>query len=138
MDNEFFPCRACVCWALRRASRAISQHFEQSLRGTGLRITQFSLLAMLAQTGPLPVSILATKLGVERTTLTRNLRPLQARGLIRSISEEADQRVHRVELTPAGRAAARKALPAWKRAQSGAGPTLRRFKLDDLLKTERA
>src|SRR5215831_11249476 len=98
-DPRFAPCRECVCSALRRASRAVTRHYERAFRGTGLRATQFSILAMLSQTGPLPVSILAEKLGLERTTLARNLRPLEARNLLRSRQVRADQRVRRVELT---------------------------------------
>ena len=133
-DSEFFACRGCVCSALRRAGRAVTQHFERSFRGTGLRATQFSLLALLAQTGPLPVSVLAGKLGLERTTLTRNLRPLAAMGLVRVGSVEVDQRVRRIELTAEGRAAARKALAAWRAAQASVGPILDRLKLKSLLK----
>src|SRR5271154_4018440 len=103
-DAEFSACRGCVCSALRRASRVVTQHFERSFRGTGLRSTQFSLLAVLTQTGPLPMSALAAMLGLERTTLTRNLRPLQTKGLVRFGSVASDQRVHRVELTSDGRA----------------------------------
>jgi DNA-binding MarR family transcriptional regulator len=136
MDPDFVDCRGCVCSALRRASRVVTQHFERSFRGTGLRSTQFTLLALLTQTGPLPVSRLASMLGVERTTLTRNLRPLKERGLVSFGSVEGDERVHRIELTADGRAAARKGLAAWRRAQKGAGPILRRLNLENLLKAE--
>jgi DNA-binding MarR family transcriptional regulator len=134
--SSFAPCRSCVCAGLRAASRAVTQHFERHFRGSGLRGTQFSVLAMLAQTGPLPMSILARQLGLERTTLTRNLRPLLTRGFIKSTTGEdgkrADGRVRRVELTPAGRAAAKKALPRWQRAQDSVGPVLKRWGLDGL------
>ena len=135
---DFLPCRECVLSSLRRASRAVTRHYERAFRGTGLHATQFSLLAMLVQTGPLPVSALAEHLGLERTTLTRNLRPLEAKGLVRSRGAEGDQRVRRVEVTPKGSAAARKALAAWGTAQAGVEPILRRLKLDDLLPAFRA
>ena len=128
-NSEFAVCRDCTCSALRRASRAVTQHFERSFRGTGLRATQFSLLSTLALTGPIPLSGLAAKIGAERTTLSRGLTLLSKRGLIRLNSTNADQRVHRIELTPAGHAAARKALPAWRRAQDGVGPILKRLNL---------
>ncbi len=114
-DPEFLACRGCVCAALRRASRAVTQHYERSFRGTGLRATQFSLLTVLTQTGPQALSALAAEAGLERTTLTRNLRLMQAKGLVRVRSIDADQRVRRVELTRTGRAAAAKGLPAWRR-----------------------
>ena len=81
-DPAFLACRHCPCDALRRASRAVTQHYERAFRGTGLRGTQFTLLAVLTQTGPVPVSSLASEAGLERTTLTRNLRLLQDKGFV--------------------------------------------------------
>src|SRR2546425_7586513 len=101
-DPTFLACRGCACWRLRQASRAVTRHYERALRGRGLRATQFSLLALLTQTGPLTVSELAAKLGVERTTLTRNLRPLETKGFAHTLTTAADQRVRRVELNPPG------------------------------------
>ena len=112
----------------------MTRHYERALRRRGLQATQFSLLALLTQTGPPTVSELATKLGIERTTLTRNLRPLEAKRFLHTMTTETDQRVRRVELTPAGRAAAAKALPAWQQAHASVAPVLRRWKLENLLK----
>ena len=134
-DPSFLACRGCACWRLRQASRTVTRHYERALRGRGLRATQFSLLALLTQTGPLTVSELAAKLGVERTTLTRNLRPLETKGFVHTMTTETDQRVRRVELTAAGRAAAAKALPAWQQAHASVAPILRRWKLETLLKS---
>ncbi len=131
-DPDFLACRNCPCAALRRASRAVTQHYERHFRGSGLRGTQFTLLAVLTQTGPMPVSGLASEAGLERTTLTRNLRLLQARGFVRVQSTDVDQRVRRVELTRAGRAAAARGLPVWRKAQQSVGPILRRFRLVEL------
>lgn len=132
-DPGFADCRSCVCAALRRASRAVTQHFERSFRGSGLRATQFSLLAVLTQTGPLPLSGLAAQVGLERTTLTRNLRLLEARGLVRLQQIEGDQRVRRVEMTRAGYAAAVRGMAAWRKAQVGLAPILRPYNLENLL-----
>jgi DNA-binding MarR family transcriptional regulator len=126
-DPEFAECRTCLCSALRRAGRAVTHHYESAFRGSGMRATQFNILATLTQTGPVTMSELAGYLGLERTTLTRNLRPLESRGWVRATSDEADLRRRRVELTAKGRAAAARALPAWRRAQAGAGPVLARF-----------
>ncbi len=93
-----------------------------------MRGTQFTVLATLIQTGPLPMTRLAGMLGLERTTLTRNLKPLARAGLI-GVGEESDRRVRLVEITPAGEAAARAALPIWKRAQASVGKVLARFDL---------
>jgi len=133
MSHSIFePCRDCACTALRKASRAVTQHYDASLRGTGLRTTQFTVLSTLAQTGPMPVSKLATFLGMERTTLTRNLGPLEQRGLVSIDSGDADARVRQVSITAAGEAAARHSLPAWKKAQGSVAPLLKRFGLTDI------
>ena len=115
-ETEFRECALCTCFAARRAARAITQHYDRHLRPTGLRTTQFTLLTVLALGGPLPLTRAADRLGMERTTLTRNLRPLLARGLV---TEEAsgDRRVRTLAITRPGIAAARAALPRWREAQ---------------------
>jgi DNA-binding MarR family transcriptional regulator len=75
----------------------------------------------------LTMSELAEVLGLERTTLTRNLRPLESKGWVRALSDDADLRRRRIELTAKGRAAAAKALPLWRRAQASVGPVLARY-----------
>ena len=103
--SPFHACRHCSCSALRRASRAVTQHYEACFRGTGLRATQFTLLASLAQTGPLPMSLLASRLGLERTSLTRNLRPLERKGFVETLTDD-DRRIRRIKITKRGEAAA--------------------------------
>jgi DNA-binding MarR family transcriptional regulator len=118
-DIDFIATRRCVCAAARRKSRELTRAFEKAMRGSGVRGAQFSLLATLVQTGPMPTARLADFLGLERTTLTRNLRPLIRDGLVR-IDEDEDRRVHKVAITPAGEAGARRAFPFWKKAQDAA------------------
>ena len=89
------------------------------MRGSGMRGPQFTLLATLVQTGPLPTTRLADLLGLERTTLTRNLSPLVRKGLVR-IDGGEDRRVRKVAITRAGEEAARQAFPFWKKAQDAA------------------
>jgi len=125
----FEPCQECACIALRKASRAVTQHYEAQFRGSGLRVTQFTILSMLAQMKPQPISKLASFLGMERTTLTRNLGPLERRGLVKFIGDD-DARVRRVTITPAGEAAARESLPAWKKAHSTVPRLLTKLGLD--------
>ncbi len=129
--SPFLDCRSCICSALRRASRAVTQHYEASFRGTGMRATQFTLLATLAQTGPLSLSALATLLGLERTTLTRNLGPLEKKGYVSSVADD-DQRVRRVVITKKGENAALGALDAWKQAQRTVGVVLDRAGVKEL------
>jgi DNA-binding MarR family transcriptional regulator len=130
--ETFRECRECLCFAARWAARAVTQHFDRHLRPTGLRVTQFSMLARLAQTGPMPINRLASQMGLERTTLTRNLQPMVAKRWI-SVTEDADRRVHNVEITTKGRAAAREALPAWRKAQASARDRLGELHLDALI-----
>jgi DNA-binding MarR family transcriptional regulator len=118
-EVDFVACRSCVCAAARRRARALTRAFEKAMRGSGLRGAQFSLLATLVHTGPLPTTRLADLQGLERTTLTRNLRPLVRDGLVR-IDEGADRRVHKVAITPKGEEAARRAFPFWRQAQDAA------------------
>jgi DNA-binding MarR family transcriptional regulator len=115
-NPDFLECESCLCFAARRAARAISQHYERVMRGSGLRITQFTLLTVLVRAGKLPLSEVAEHLGMERTTLTRNLRPLLAKGHV-TIEEGEDRRVKKIEITPQGMAALKAALPQWRKAQ---------------------
>jgi DNA-binding MarR family transcriptional regulator len=121
--NPFLPTRECICSTLRRATRALTQHYEVHFRGSGLRGTQFTILATLAQTGPIPSTRLARHLGVERTTLTRNLKPLEDRSLI-TISAGEDARIRQIAITKQGTDLALKLLPLWQEAQKSAGKIL--------------
>jgi len=116
---NFAETRQCACSAARRKSRELTRFYEHSMRGTGLRAAQFTLLATLIQTGPTPTTRLADFLGLDRTTLTRNLRPLHRDGHV-TIEDGADRRVHKVGITAKGAEAAERAYPAWRRAQDAA------------------
>jgi DNA-binding MarR family transcriptional regulator len=118
-EVDFVACRQCVCSAARRRSRDLTRAFEKAMRGAGMRGTQFTLLATLVQTGPIPTTRLAALQGLERTTLTRNLRLLVRDGFVQ-IDEGEDRRVRKVAITPAGEEAARRAYPFWKKAQDAA------------------
>jgi DNA-binding MarR family transcriptional regulator len=130
--------RECVCANLRRATRAVTKLYDDALKPTGLKITQFGLLSSLMAMGSSTLSELAAELQVDRTTLTRNLEILQARGLV--VSEEgADRRERQLSLSDKGFSAVRTAYPLWQAAQirateiagrtnwNTAAPTLRRL-----------
>jgi DNA-binding MarR family transcriptional regulator len=116
---DFVACRQCACSAARRRSRELTRFYDRAMRGSGLRASQFNLLATLIQTGPVPATRLADFLGLDRTTLTRNLRPLVRDGLI-IVEEGADRRVHNAAITAKGEEAARNAFPSWRKAQDAA------------------
>jgi DNA-binding MarR family transcriptional regulator len=118
-EIDFADTRQCACSAARRKSRELTRFYERSMRGSGLRASQFSLLATLIQTGPMAATRLADFLGLERTTLTRNLRPLLRDGHV-TIENAEDRRIHKVAVTPKGVEAASAAFPFWRKAQDAA------------------
>jgi DNA-binding MarR family transcriptional regulator len=107
----------CACFNVRRAARIVTQYYDEALEPSHLRITQFSLLASLVRLGPSSLTSLADALGMDRTTLTRNLRPLEHAKLI-VMDTGVDRRTHLVRLTEQGRQAVKEALPLWKQAQA--------------------
>ncbi|MES1023498.1 MarR family winged helix-turn-helix transcriptional regulator [Gloeocapsa sp. BRSZ] len=107
----------CTCFNLRKASRVITQLFDQVLQPSGILANQFTLLAALSVAESVSITRLAQELVMDRTTLTRNLKPLEREGLIR-IEPGQDQRVRVVSLTQKGQAALAKALPLWQQAQA--------------------
>ena len=107
----------CIHFSLRKASRAVTQHYDAILQPTGLRGTQFSILSVISYLGQVSISDLADRLVMDRTTLTRNLKPLDKNGLV-EVSPGEDRRVKIVKLTPTGCNALKKALPYWEEAQS--------------------
>jgi DNA-binding MarR family transcriptional regulator len=108
---------ACVCGRMRRASRALTQLYDDAMAPAGLRVTQFSLLRTLAQHGSMRVTALAAAALLDRTALTRTLEPLVARRLV-TVRAGADARTREVALTRSGAAALRAATPYWEGAQA--------------------
>ena len=107
----------CANANLRRATRAVTQMYDGYLAPSGLQATQFMLLSACAKAGPVTLSALAEALVMDRTTLTRNLRPLQARGLVK-VAPGDDRRVRMVTLSEKGYSALARALPLWQEAQT--------------------
>ncbi len=115
----------CTCFGLRKAARAVTQMYDRALKPSGLRATQLSLLFAAERAGPRGIGELAELLVMDRTTLTRNLKPLLDRGLLENI-EGADRRRRLIGITPAGREAMAQALPYWREAQLRMAGTLGR------------
>jgi len=112
----------CTCFALRKLARTVSRLYDQHLAKVGLKTTQYSLLKNAAREA-LPVAELAARLAIERTTLTRNLKPLIDAGWI-ALMPGADSRQRIVTVTAAGRDKARSARQAWCAAQTELERTL--------------
>jgi DNA-binding MarR family transcriptional regulator len=123
---------ACVCGRLRRAARALTQLYDDTMAPSGLRITQFSLLRTLARNGPQRITELASLLLLDRTALSRNLEPLAAEGLVR-IAAGRDARTREVSLTRAGETALARATPFWQRAQVQVSRQIGKQNIDTLV-----
>jgi DNA-binding MarR family transcriptional regulator len=106
----------CACSNVRKAARAVTQLYDDVLQPIGLRSTQFTLLVAAALAGEASVTQLSQALVMDRTTLARNLKPLEIQGLL-TIGEGTDRRRHLVQLTERGRQALASALPYWEQAQ---------------------
>jgi DNA-binding MarR family transcriptional regulator len=106
----------CVCLALRRAARALTQSYDHVLRAHHLRITQLPILVAASRHDAVPLAQLAERLGMDRTTLLRNVRPLVKRRLIDAGPAPGSRRTE-IRITPSGRALLARAYPDWKRAQ---------------------
>jgi DNA-binding MarR family transcriptional regulator len=109
--------KGCTCFRLRRTSRRMTQIYDAHLAAVGLTLTQYSLLAHLVRIEPPSIHGLADIMGMDRTTLSRNLKPLLARELVMQ-KTCADRRSRRIALTETGEALWGQAKPLWRAAQN--------------------
>src|SRR5437762_9475584 len=107
----------CACASLRRAARAVTQIYDDALRSTGLRATQFTLLQVLGRRGELTQADIGDFLAVDSTTLSRTLRPLESKGWIRARAGD-DRRERHWSLTSSGERKLDAATPAWEASQA--------------------
>ena len=112
----------CNCLALRQAARHVTQFYDQFLAPSGLRATQYSILARLQRKGPMTINALAAELVMDRTTLGRNILPLERDGLIAVGPGKSDRRSKELRLTGEGIARFRAALKAGRARSSGSKP----------------
>jgi len=108
----------CNCLAIRQASRHVSQFYDQLFAPVGLRATQFAILSRLGRDGPMTINALAAALVMDRTTLGRNILPLQRDGLIEIAASPADRRRRELRLSEAGVEKQRQASECWAVAQT--------------------
>ncbi len=106
----------CACTRVRRTGRALTRLYDEALAPSGLRVTQYAVLATLGRSGPIAVGRLAEELALDRTTLTRALGPLQREGLVR-VDQGEDRRRRLVRLTEAGGETLERARPLWRQEQ---------------------
>lgn len=106
----------CACFNIRKAARQLTQQYDEALQPVGLRSTQFSMLAVISHVETATVTMLADYLAMDRTTLTRNLKPLDKQGLILTVPGE-DRRSRMISLSKTGLAKLKEAIPLWKKTQ---------------------
>lgn len=106
---------ACLCLHVQRAARALARRFDDALRPVGLTNGQFSLMMSLNRPEPPDMAAVASLLGMDRTTLTAALKPLQRRRLLKVTVDPADRRSRVMTLTPKGRRLLARTVPVWRR-----------------------
>lgn len=126
--SKLDECRDCVCLALRTAARRVTQGYDSALAGTGLRVTQFSLLVMVHHLKTPTMKTLAGMLDSDPTTITRNVQGLTRRRLL-TLLPSRDLRERKVALTKQGEAILLRALPNWREAQNRVVASLSRTEL---------
>lgn len=109
---------ACHCIGMRKATRRITQYYDDRLAPSGLRTTQFSILQLIRSAEAISVRDLAEQLDLDRTTAGKNLQPLLRTGHIEIVKSAGDARFHVISLTAKGKTALAKAAPLWNEAQS--------------------
>ena len=124
--------RRCACATIRRTDRILTQFYDEILAPSGLYITQFTTLATIAEAAPVTINHLAEIMGMDRTTLSRNLELLAKQHLVR-LEEGQDRRMRLVLLTQEGEQALRRALPLWQEAQARIERALGRERFEGLL-----
>ncbi|HDS1734403.1 MULTISPECIES: MarR family winged helix-turn-helix transcriptional regulator [Pseudomonas] len=123
----------CICTHLRRAARGVSRHYDEALAGFGINVAQFSLLRHLQRLDQPSITSLAEAMGLDRSTLGRNLKVLEADGLV-ALADGTDQRNRVVVLTAAGKSRVADAQPAWEQAQLGLIEQLGEGQRDELVR----
>jgi DNA-binding MarR family transcriptional regulator len=118
MRSDKHTSGACNCHALRAAARHVTQAYDQFLAPAGLRTTQFAILAKLKRNGPLTINALAEEMVMDRTTLGRNILPLERDGLIRIAPAASDRRAKELHLTRAGEQRFHAGRRGWAAAQA--------------------
>ena len=121
--TDYMACAGCFCLASRQAARKITRLYDSHMQESGVRATQFTILSQLMLRGEMPIGKLAGILGMERTTLTRNLTLLEQRKWI-SIKAGDDPRSRMIGITAQGRGIVRRGFPYWSKAQAQVGKML--------------
>lgn len=128
----------CLCLHLQRAARTLARLFDEALRPLGLTNQQFSLLMSLNRPEPPPIGPVASLLGMDRTTLTAALKPLERRGLVTISTSDKDRRSRLLAITPEGIALLAEAVPIWRSTHDAVDERLGEAEPERLRQTLRA
>ena len=120
---DYMAAAGCFCLASRQAARKITRLYDSYMQESGVRVTQFTILSQLMLRGEMPIGKLAGILGMERTTLTRNLASLELQKWISTKAGE-DPRARMISITAQGRSVVRRSFPFWSKAQAHIGKLL--------------
>ncbi|MEP0176461.1 MAG: MarR family winged helix-turn-helix transcriptional regulator [Paraglaciecola sp.] len=117
MTDIYKRLETCACFRMRAASRKLTRDYDEVLKPAGIKITQFTVLAIISGTKPHSISSMASSLSMERTSLVRTLSLLEKKELIK-LGIEGYRREREISLTPKGEAIFLEAVPLWEKAQS--------------------
>lgn len=120
---DYMAAVGCFCLASRQAARKITRLYDSYMQESEVRVTQFTILSQLMLRGEMSIGKLAGILGMERTTLTRNLGPLEQQKWV-SIKPGEDPRARMISITGQGRSVVRRSFPFWSKAQAHIGELL--------------
>ncbi len=115
-DDPRPPDSPCTCAKARRTARHLTREYDRALKPAGLKLTQYSVLANLVLHGGMSITALAERLAMDRTTMSRNLRPLERSGWV-VVRDGPDRRSRSVSITGAGRGVYERAQPLWRAAE---------------------
>lgn len=132
MPNSRYP---CLCALIRKAGRIATRNYDTFLKPTGLKITQYSMLANIARNPAITVSDLAELLSMDQTTVSRNLRLLEKSGYIHLEGEMTDQRIKRIQISDLGISKMNVARPLWEQAQLEMERVLGRENIEVMMKS---
>jgi DNA-binding MarR family transcriptional regulator len=116
MTDPSLPHSLCTCFRLRKLARQVTQRYDRELAAAGINLNQYSILRRASRT-PQTMTALAREIGMDRTTLSRDLKPLVAEGWIELASSDEDARQRLVRVKPAGKRVLERAQPLWRKAQ---------------------
>lgn len=129
-NNAQFP---CLCAVIRKTGRSLTKQYDQYMKPSGLKVTQFSMLVNIMRNPGIAVSELAKLLLMDQTTVTRNLRVLEKSGYVSFNPDESDNRIRRIQVTETGQAKVDEARPYWELAQLEMVRILGREEIDCML-----